>query len=222
MFCQLKCILFIWELQPNILNSQSYFTNVNPHDYLLTKNNEKYVNINELEDKLFHPNKILEIFGKPNPDYLNVLNKALALKSSKKYQNTEVAVDINLNSTQAKINTKGDLYFLSIGVSDYKQSDFNLTYADKDALDMSSVYGKLSDKELNDYNTKFHGKKWKLFSEHDSLIGQINKYEKDYNLLSDLQMVSTDGRYWLEADNSVYYFCLCSILKHQTVKSKRI
>ncbi|MFY0627772.1 MAG: caspase family protein [Reichenbachiella sp.] len=54
---------------------------------------------------------------------------------------------------------KPDLYIVSIGVSDFQDSDFNLTYAAKDALDVSkaysenaSRYGKVVTKEFTNEN----------------------------------------------------------------------
>ena len=45
---------------------------------------------------------------------------------------------LSINYTQPKI--KPNLYLLSIGVSEFKQKDFNLTYADKDAQDVISLF----------------------------------------------------------------------------------
>ena len=181
--------------------NSNYFTNVDPHDYIIATKNSKAIKINALEDRLFNPNKILEIFGEPNQDYLTVLNKALALKKSNKYQNTEVAI----KEKPIKTKVKGDLYLLAIGVSDYKQSDFNLTYADKDALDMAKIYGKISKQELNAYKTKFFGKRYKLFNDDDNFKGQINKYIDSYYTTSHIKPLSTDHRYWLESDNGKHY-----------------
>src|SRR3546814_281534 len=50
---------------------------------------------------------------------------------------------------------EADLYVLAVGVSDYKQSDYNLTFADKDALDFIKLYGGLADTAYMKYEDKF-------------------------------------------------------------------
>ena len=50
-----------------------------------------------------------------------------------------------------QIFTKPDLYLIAIGVSEFQQSDYNLTYAAKDALDISKLY----ETENNNFKNKY-------------------------------------------------------------------
>lgn len=61
--------------------------------------------------------------------------------------------EITVNTSAGK--TKPNLYLVSIGVSEYKQSGFNLTYADKDATDIASFFE--SDTSIyNEVKTKMY------------------------------------------------------------------
>ncbi|WP_179345585.1 caspase family protein [Winogradskyella ursingii] len=178
----------------------NYFSNVDPEDYLKAIKNDKSISFKTIENTYFRPEKILKIFGHPNPEYVALLERAMALKAKNKF---EIANVESNESKQIPEDKKGDLYLLSVGVSEYEQSDYNLTFADKDALDMAKIYGKLSEDDLAEYKTKFYGNQFILHNTNDA-IAELRKYSGKYNSLHELHPLTTDGNYWLEASNDSF------------------
>lgn len=181
-----------------------YFSNTNPEDYLIATIDQKIEPISKLEIDYFNPAKILEHFGTPNENYLTLLNKALALRQDNLFNNTAVkSVDI-ITNTEVPLK-KGDLYMLAVGVSNYFQSDYDLTYADKDALDMSAIYSTLDSLELQDYDTKFLGKPYKLNHDLKHNFLPINVYKGTYGSVGELKALNSGATIWLEHDYEKLY-----------------
>ncbi|GAB2766830.1 caspase family protein [Salinimicrobium soli] len=180
-----------------------YFSNTDPEDYIVATSEGKLVPIKSLEKEYFDPAKVLQSLGEPNSEYLNLLNKALSLRQDNLYAGTDIDLQKE-KPLKTSPSTKSDLYVLSVGVSNYKESEYNLTFADKDALDMARIYGRLSEEELKNYRTKFFGHRFTLKDENGGDVGSINKYY-DYFSLYDLYPLSRDGRYWLEKSDDNFF-----------------
>lgn len=130
-------------------SENNFFSNIDPSQYLSVYKNDGEVSWLEMEKTHFRPEKILRKFGDPNKNYLAALEKTLSLITSKLYDiPTKNETVENLNDIEPSTNKKGDLYLLSIGVSDYKNSTYDLTFADKDALDIQRFYGSLNKEEV--------------------------------------------------------------------------
>ena len=99
---------------------------------------------------------------------------------------------------------KPDLYLLAVGVSDYSQSDWDLTFADKDAFDIVKLYGALSEADLAAYRSNFQGRTYKLLKEGDDQAKELNVF-RDYNYPYNLYPVSASGKYWLENEGEDFY-----------------
>ena len=93
-----------------------------------------------------------------------------------------------------------DLYVLSIGVSKYKQSNNNLTFADKDALDIARTYGKFSEEEMDNYVDRFFNQPYLLKNASFNPQAVNLRYNKlTYNVDTGIaKSISKSGRYWLE------------------------
>src|SRR5690606_15264304 len=125
----------------------------NPEQFLYAVKDGQKIPLNQVEEEFFNPGKILELFGTPNENYLTALNKAIQLRENYyseneniPYQQTQVSTDVIPEKNNKTI--KPNLYLLSIGVSDYKDNSYSLTFPEKDAIDIAKIYGKLSEKEL--------------------------------------------------------------------------
>lgn len=181
-----------------------YFSNVDPENYLVAAVSGKLAPINTLENQYFNPEKVLNTLGKPNEDYLKLLNKAISLRQENLYANSNVVLEEEEAFEINKTGEKGDLYVLSVGVSNYDQSDFNLTFADKDALDIAKIYGELSETELLAYKTKFYGHSFVLNNNSGDFVGALKKYTGIYFGVKDFYPLTIDGRYWLEASDNAF------------------
>ncbi|GAA4282171.1 caspase family protein [Gaetbulibacter aestuarii] len=197
-------------IQPDLvshvfLSSEGYyFSNTNPEDYLIATSGGQSVPLQEVEKDYFKPEKVLGVFGEPNKDYVAVLKKAMQLKTDN-YYNSSPKEDLITDTKKETFESgPGDLYVLSIGVSDYKQSNFNLTYADKDALDMAKIYGALDDETIKNYKTKFFGKQYNLTDSNYNVQASLKKYSEQFKSIGDLRCLSTDANYWLENDFRTY------------------
>src|SRR5690606_9939204 len=118
----------------------------------------------EVENETFRPDKVLEMFGDPDAAYMEVLAKATKLRQEQIAvlgQSTDSA-DKSVAANNLTSTGKPDLYLVSIGVSDYQQSAFDLTFADKDAIDIARIYGQLADEKLAQYRDKFFGHNFNL------------------------------------------------------------
>ncbi|MEO9483182.1 MAG: caspase family protein [Ekhidna sp.] len=54
-----------------------------------------------------------------------------------------------------EVKVKKDLYLVTIGVSDYENTDFNLTYASKDAMDLAQLFSNQSDQFENIHHLNY-------------------------------------------------------------------
>ena len=178
------------------IDSEGYFfSNVNPYDYIIATKDQKPISITEIEKDYFNPEKVLSVFGTPNQQYVKALEKAINIKA----KTILVANNETKKSIESLEDSEPDLYVLSIGVSEYKQSDFNLTFADKDALDIAKIYGKLDNEVLENYNTKFYGKVYSLYDNTKTAKTSMNKYSEQFGNIGDLQALNSDGSIWLES-----------------------
>lgn len=164
------------------LDSQGhYFSNINAETYLSASIGNKKVPFQEIEKKAFDPEKILSLFGKPNEKYVETLNKAIAIRNQ---NTTEATTNTKSSSKPVALKSektgKPNLYLISIGVSDYQQSNYNLTFADKDAKDMAQIYGKFSPEEIKDYKDKFFGNVFSLRQKKDQTISKLKLHLGDY------------------------------------------
>lgn len=62
---------------------------------------------------------------------------------------TESYRSLTMASYTPSTPLKPDLYYIGFGVSKYKNSDLNLLYADKDAKDLASLFGKMKNQYTN-------------------------------------------------------------------------
>ena len=176
----------------------NYFSNVNPDSYLMAKHNGEKVDLKTIDDQFYNPDKVLSLFGTPNETYVSILRKALDLRKNSTesiYQQEEV---VGYSSDDIKPEAS-DLYLLSIGVSDYQQSKYNLTFADKDALDMAFIYDVLDDKTKADYRTKFFGKRI-LLNNNTTDNKSLKKYYEEYKNVGKLYPLNPERTIWLEHD----------------------
>lgn len=181
-------------------NDNKYFSNVAADDFLKSVKNGKSVALKELENYHYEPKAILEVFGNPNQEYLAALDKAIELKSKVTAEGEEVN---NAKSIVSGTQT-GDLYVLSIGVSDYLESDYDLTFADKDAYDIANIYGQPTKAEISDYNNRFHSHRFRLSTGGD-WSPMLKRYYGLYNNLETLYPLTYDGCYWLGEEDDKYF-----------------
>ncbi|MFD0797189.1 caspase domain-containing protein [Maribacter chungangensis] len=190
----------------------NYFSNINSEEYLTAIKGNKKLLLSDLEKDFFKPQNILEIFGQPNEEYLSVLNKALNIRGEYKYKNVD-SINLSTNITSPiknKRSTKNEnelpnLYVLTIGVSDYIESDYNLTFADKDAIDIAKIYGTLDRTSIDSYNRKFYGNTYELNDFNSETKLSLKRYQDSYEYSGKLEPVSSDGTVWLENRSGNYF-----------------
>ncbi|WP_282134734.1 caspase family protein [Seonamhaeicola maritimus] len=186
-------------LHPNkdthaFIDSEGYFfSNVNSKDFFIAHKGNTKAALSEAEKLYFNPEKILDLFGTPNIQYLYTLKKALSIKAQREQTSAEIVEEKTTSNL-----TSPELYVLSIGVSEYEQSDYNLTFADKDAIDIAKIYGNLSKEEMLDYKTKFFGDVFTLFNDGKNSGKTINKYLEPYSNIGSLYPVNVDRTIYLE------------------------
>lgn len=109
---------------------------------------------------------IIKVNGVPDQEISlsgNSANKQVTVQLSEGLNQIEVASE-NINATRSLTqnfevkyipteSVKKDLYLVTIGVSKYANSDFNLTYAEKDARDVAELFKKQS---ATSYQQVFH------------------------------------------------------------------
>lgn len=185
----------------------NYFSNIKPKEYLCAYRENQKIPFNEVENIFFNPERILSIFSKPNLEYVKALKKALKIRAQSKgndYENNDTEIKPIKKIPSVEIG-QPNLYVLSIGVSNYKQSDYNLTFADKDALDIAKIYGKLNQETLDSYKTKFLGETYSLYNEQGEVLSSLNKYSELYATIGKLYAVSTDSSIWLEHKKGEFF-----------------
>ncbi|WP_406685485.1 hypothetical protein N1F78_07140 [Seonamhaeicola sp. MEBiC1930] len=177
-----------------------FFTNSDPNNFFIASKNNQTIDITNIEDHFFKPEKVLSLFGKPNLQYVNTLKKALALRGQAEKNTTQ-----NTPKTTQKSSDPDELYVLSIGVSEYEQTDYNLTFADKDALDIAKIYGKLSEEDMLKYKSKFFGHQYALSNTYPFPKRTLNKYTKLFESIGDLYAVNSDRTLWLEHKQDKFF-----------------
>lgn len=112
-----------------------------------------------------------------------------------KFSNSISKLLLNVNSE------RGNLYYLSIGVSDYQESAYDLVYADKDAMDLALLYGDSSDIDAKMYKTKFYANEYSLNGKNiDFQNKSIYSLSKRLSWEPEpvLNAVDSVGRFWAE------------------------
>ncbi len=93
-----------------------------------------------------------------------------------------------------------DLYVLAVGVSKYQQNGFDLTFADKDALDMAILYGDKNTVDVDSYRDTFMGTRYLTRGMAEPIAGrEIRNYGGVYVPVFDLIQADMAGSYWIEA-----------------------
>lgn len=178
-----------------------YFSNIDAENYLWATKNDISVSLKSIDKESFKPEELLSNFGTPNSEYTKVLQKAVTIREETK---PKAAEKITKNSIRESNDTLGkpNLYLISIGVSDYKQSNYNLTFADKDALDITKVYGTLNDKEFIDYQNKFFGDVFTIYDKKGEALKSNSKYLGS-SYRSSMYFFSAGGENkWIELTNN--------------------
>jgi hypothetical protein len=178
----------------------NYFSNIDADEYLIATKNKQRVSLKSIKNSAFSPKEILTVFGKPNQEYLKTLDKALEIKKeyeTKNLTNSEIIAAKDENKEIGKPN----LYLVSIGVSNYKQSNYNLTFADKDAKDIFQLYSKFSEKESIEYKDKFFGNSFNVISSKETLAKPIKKYLGSYSSIGEFYLVNAKSSEWIEINH---------------------
>lgn len=98
-----------------------------------------------------------------------------------------------------------DLYLLAIGVSEYQRSEYNLSFADKDAYDLAMLYGKNANIDTSYYRNRFYGLRYSVAGENTGHhFGEIRQFRASYSS-SDFYSVDYIGRYWIENSNDSFF-----------------
>lgn len=90
-----------------------------------------------------------------------------------------------------------NLFVLAVGVSDYEQAKYNLTFAAKDAMDIAQLYGNLSQEEITRYENKFYAKPLFLTNLNGDKIGKEVRFYDGKFPFNNFFSVSVDGNYWI-------------------------
>jgi hypothetical protein len=95
---------------------------------------------------------------------------------------------------------EGDLYVFAVGISNYENAKFNLTFADKDAMDIAMLYGDSTVVDMEAYRHEFFGQRYRVVEENGVIEGmtELPYYKGSYSYLTDLIPLDYAGRYWVE------------------------
>ena len=181
-------------------NNNHYFSNTDASAFLRLTKEKKEIELNKADKIIFKPNEVLSVYSEPNTEYLKLLNKAIALRKDKK-EISNIALKKEENEVLSQSIEKGDLYIMTVGVSNYKQDGYDLTFADKDAFDIATVYGDLDSTTINTFHTKFLGSKLKLRSYNNDHTNTILKLKSEYQSVGDLFPLNSESTLWLEYNN---------------------
>ncbi len=177
-------------------DNKYYFSNTNIQDYFNIFENNTPSTWDKLPQDYQNPLEILSMFGTPNQEYAEALKKAISIKGN-------VNEVFNNNTTISEVKESlSNLHLLAIGVSEYKQSDFNLTYADKDAMDMAKTFGILNENQKSYYYNTFFGKKINLNSQ-DKTKKILSIYYERYANTGEFFPISSKAYQWVEFKNNV-------------------
>lgn len=99
-----------------------------------------------------------------------------------------------------KEDNSSDLYLLAVGVSEYQSKEYNLTFADKDALDISILYGDTNTIDMNDYKQRYWGNRYHVAgSSISNKNNEIRYYGGTYFSQPQLFQADYNGNYWIQA-----------------------
>ncbi|MAO41984.1 MAG: hypothetical protein CMF32_00855 [Leeuwenhoekiella sp.] len=104
---------------------------------------------------------------------------------------------------RATINYEGPtleptLHVLAVGVSQYRQANNNLTFADKDALDIARFYGDIPKEDIQAYYDKFYAEPLSIHNVNGDLqMEVINRFRESRPYL---EYLGAGGRYWYTYD----------------------
>jgi hypothetical protein len=115
----------------------------------------------------------------------------------------------SLSKLLVNVNAEpGNLYLLSIGVSEYQESSYDLVYADKDAMDLAILYGDSSDIDIEKYKMKFYANEYHLSGENINVeqkrISSLNT-RSSWESKPLLKPVDSVGIYWAEQQGSALF-----------------
>jgi len=123
-------------------------------------------------------------------------NKVEVTAKTKKAESLPFVKTIKYTGYESEIDR--DLYVLSIGVSNYIDTEKNLTFADKDAFDIAKAYGSLTQEEINLYMDKFYAVPFNLLKnskQKSSIRVPLSDMEFDY---TGPEPLNADATIWLE------------------------
>lgn len=173
------------------VQGKNYFTNGDMSNYFDVIVQNDMVNWKIVPNSFQNPLVVLQMFGTPNQAYQEALQKAISLKSNV----NEVNVNANI---ETKTDTESqNLHVLAIGVSDYLQNEYSLTFADKDAMDMVKTFGILSPEDQAYYFDTYFGKKVQLLN-NDKVSQSIPVYYERYESPGDFFPIAIEGYDWME------------------------
>lgn len=177
-----------------------YFSNTNAQHFIQATRQNLILDLERVDPDVFNPKEVLALMGKPNEEYTAILEKAIALRKSKK----ELDLDAIESSQKSFLSNptdttkKANLYVLTVGVSDYQQKEYDLTFADKDALDIADLYGSLTPSDSVFYKQKFYGKKYTLHNQKSDSTYSLKKYLGEYGTVGKLFPIQSNSTQWLE------------------------
>ncbi len=175
-----------------------FFSNIDPKSFLVVEQGYKFnSNFTNIDSTLFRPDEILKAYGKPNEEYLKTLKKAVSLRNQYKKEDLTTVKEVEDIPYQ-----KPNLYLLTIGVSEYKDSNYNLTFADKDAIDIIDEYTDLNNEAKAFLQKKFFSHRYRVIQNKENQIkssGSINKYQSGYGGLHKCIPIEKEGKKWIES-----------------------
>lgn len=197
-----------------------YFSNTDASHFLLATNAGENITLKAADQEVFKPKEVLSVFGKPNQEYVDLLSKAIKLRKEKMnlddaYPTSDKYKEI---VDEEIATTKPTLYLLSVGVSDYLQEEYSLTYADKDAIDIADLYGEVDVKTKSYYNKKFYGDKFTLSSPTQKEELDLFKYYGAYRPYSKFHSVEKENKRWLQIEGEEAFLWDFENSKIQSIK----
>lgn len=149
-------------------------------------------------------NKKLE--NKAPKGIISSIHEKLPLINGENFIEIYVTNDIGINSDriERKIianqkDEKSKLFILSIGISDYRQAAYNLTFADKDAMDISLLYGDPNTVDMEEYRKRFFSNRYYVANYlGNNGKNDIRNYKGYFSDVNRLFQVDYNGNFWLD------------------------
>lgn len=103
-----------------------------------------------------------------------------------------------------------ELYVLTIGISDYENTAYNLTFADKDAIDLAVLYSDTTVADIRAFKNKFFGERFRVNTYNNADAGkEIRFLGEGYggtHFFNFVQQIDYKGLRWIEkAYEDVYH-----------------